>query len=229
MDLIAYFRVSTQRQGQSGLGLEAQRQRVQELAASRGDRIIAEFTETESGRKNDRQKLAEAMAMAMARDTGAAIAVAKLDRLARDAEFVLRLSREASVNGMGGFLFCDLPEIDATTSAGRMMLTVMASVAEFEARRISERTIDALAAARARGQALGAENPQVAAANGRRASAAAAYARKLAPLVLPMRERGDSLRTIAEALTAAGTATTEGGTATKWSDNGVKRLLQRLS
>lgn len=226
MDLIAYYRVSTQRQGQSGLGLEAQRQRVQELAARRDERIVAEFTETESGRKNDRQQLAAAMDLARA--TGAGIVVAKLDRLARDAEFVLRLSREASSNGMGGFLFCDLPEIDATTSAGRMILSVMASMAEFEARRISERTTDALTAARARGQALGAENPQVAASNGRRAAAAVAYARKLAPIVLPMRERGDSLRTIAEALTASGTATTEGGTASRWSDNGVKRLLARL-
>ena len=226
MDLIAYFRVSTQRQGESGLGLDAQRQRVQELAARRGCQIIAEFVEVESGRKNDRVQLAEAMELA--RKTGSGIVVAKLDRLARDCEFVLRLSREASMNGMGGFLFCDLPEIDATTSAGRMILSVMASMAEFEAKRISERTTDALAAAKARGQALGAENPKVAAANDRKAAAAAAYAKQLSPIVLPMRERGDSLRTIAEALTASGITTTATGSATKWSDNGVKRLLQRL-
>ena len=226
MKLIAYYRVSTQRQGQSGLGLEAQRSRVMEMAAARQAEVVAEFTETESGRKNDRPQLQAAMAMA--RETGAAIAVAKLDRLARDAEFVLRLSNEAQANGMGGFLFADLPEIDATSSAGRMMLTVMASVAEFEARRISERTTDALQAAKDRGQALGAQNPAVAAANSAKAAKAVAYAKKLAPLVLPMRERGDSLRTIAEALTAAGTPTTESGAATKWSGNGVKRLLARL-
>ena len=68
------------------------------------------------------------------------IAVAKIDRLARDAGFVLKLANEAEKNGMGGFVCCDLPDIDATTSAGRMLLTMMASVAEFEARRISERT-----------------------------------------------------------------------------------------
>lgn len=226
MQLIAYYRVSTQRQGQSGLGLEAQRQRVQELAAGRGCELITEFTEVESGRKSNRPELARAMALA--RQTGAAIVVAKLDRLARDAEFVLRLSREASENGMGGFLFADLPEIDATSSAGRMMLTVMASVAEFEARRISERTIDALAAAKAQGKALGAKHASVAAANSKRSAEAVAYAKQLAPIVLPMRERGDSLATIAAALTEAGTATTKGGTATKWSDNGVKRLLSRL-
>ena len=183
MKLIAYYRVSTQRQGQSGLGLEAQQSRVREMAAARNAEVVAEFTETESGRKNDRPQLQAAM------------------NLARDAEFVLRLSSEAQANGMGGFLFADLPEIDATSSAGRMMLTVMASVAEFEARRISERTTDALQAAKRRGQALGAQNPAVAAANSAKAAKAVAYAKKLTPLVLPMREQGDSLRTIAEALT----------------------------
>lgn len=85
-----------------------------------------------------------------------------------------------------------------------------------------------LAASKARGQQLGSKHPAVAEANSKRSAEATAYAKQLAPIVLPMRERGDSLATIAAALTEAGTATTKGGTATKWSDNGVKRLLSRL-
>jgi DNA invertase Pin-like site-specific DNA recombinase len=113
--LLAYYRVSIDRQGQCVLGLDAQRLRIQQMAADRG-----------------------------------VVAVAKLDRLARDAEHVLRLSREAEANGLAGFLFCDLPEIVATTSARRLFLYVKASVAEFESRRISERTREAMAQARAR-------------------------------------------------------------------------------
>lgn len=154
---LAYYRVSTDSQGHSGLGLEAQRGKVEAMAAERGAVIAAEFVEVESGRKNDRPQLA--VALAQARAEKAVIAVAKIDRLARDAGLVLKLANEAEKNGMGGFVFCDLPDIDATTSAGRMVLTMMASVAEFEARRISERTKEALAAAKARGVRLGEYRP----------------------------------------------------------------------
>ncbi len=223
VQFISYIRVSTARQGQSGLGLDAQRAKVIEIVNARGGEIIAEFREVESGRKNHRPQLAAAMAEA--RRTGAAVIVAKLDRLARDAEFVLRLSREASANGMGGFLFCDLPEVDATTATGRMVLTVMASVAEFEARRISERTRDALQAAKAKGTALGAHIPAVAQCNAERAAEALQRAQELAPIILPMRQRGDSFRTIAEALTASKLAAPRGG---RWNENTVKRTLARL-
>ena len=128
------------------------------MAAERRAEVAAEFVEVESGRKVDRPELAKALAEA--RRLGAAVAVAKLDRIARDAELVLRLSREAEANGMAGFLFCDLPDIDATTAAaGRMVLSVMASVADFEERRVSERTKDALVAAKARGVQLGGKRP----------------------------------------------------------------------
>lgn len=128
-----------------------------QLAAERGALVVAEFIEVESGRKSDRPQLAAALAEA--RKQKAAIAVAKLDRSARDAELILRLSREAEANGMGGILFCDLPDIDATTAAGRLILGVMGSVAEFESSRISERIKDALAAVKARGVKLGGLRP----------------------------------------------------------------------
>jgi DNA invertase Pin-like site-specific DNA recombinase len=223
-DLIAYYRVSTARQGQSGLGLEAQRAKVEQLAVQRGTTVVAEFIEVESGRKNDRPQLAAALAEA--RKRGAAIAVAKLDRIARDAEFVLRLSREAASNGMGGFLFCDLPDIDATTAAGRMVLSVMASVAEFEARRISERTRDALAAAKDRGVKLGGIRPNTIKRNDAAKEKAIAEAEALRPLLTALQAQGASLREMAAALAGGGRTTRNGQ---PLSPSTVKLQLQRLA
>ncbi len=202
MKLIAYYRVSTARQGESGLGLEAQRSKVEALAAERGAVVVSEYVEVESGRKADRPKLAAAMAEA--RKTGAVVAVAKLDRLARDAELVLRLSREAEKNGFGGLLFADLPECDCTTAAGRLLLSLMASVAEFEGRRISERTKEALAAAKARGVKLGGIRDNTITRNLAAQSKATADAETLRPLLVPMIAAGYSLRQMSEALAAAG-------------------------
>jgi DNA invertase Pin-like site-specific DNA recombinase len=223
MELISYLRVSTARQGNSGLGLEAQRAKVQELAAGRGGVLVAEFVEVESGRKNERPQLA--LALAEARRTGAAIVVAKLDRLARDAEFVLRLSREAAANGMGGFLFADLPDVDATTSTGRMVLTVMASVAEFEAARISERTKEALAAAKARGVKLGGDRGQLAKANAAAKQQATEAAEKLRSLFELMVKGEYSYRRMSDELAKVGHLTSKGS---KLSPTQVKRYLLRL-
>ena len=223
LQLVAYYRVSTVRQGQSGLGLEAQRAKVQQLAAERGAAVVAEFVEVESGRKADRPQLAAALQEA--RRLGAVVAVAKIDRLARDAEFVLRLSREAERNGMGGFLFCDLPDIDATTSAGRMVLTMMASVAEFEARRISERTRDALAAAKARGVKLGGLRPNTLTRNDAAREKATAEAEKLRGVLAPMAAAGLSLRQMSAALAGAGKVNRKGAPLAAVQ---VARLLDRL-
>jgi DNA invertase Pin-like site-specific DNA recombinase len=223
LQLIAYYRVSTARQGESGLGLEAQRAKVQQMAAERSGAVVAEFVEVESGRKADRPQLAAALAEA--RKRGAVVAVAKIDRLARDAEFVLRLSREAERNGMGGFLFCDLPDVDATTAAGRMVLTMMASVAEFEARRISERTRDALAAAKARGVKLGGLRPGTITRNDAARLQATAGSERLRRLLAPMHAEGASLRAMAEALAGLGITTASGR---PLSPSGVKNHLGRL-
>ncbi len=223
MQLIAYYRVSTARQGDSGLGLEAQRAKVQQLAAERGAEAVAEFVEVESGRKADRPQLAAALAEA--RRLKAVIAVAKLDRIARDAELLLRLTREATANGMGGFLFCDLPDVDATTAAGRMVLTVMASVAEFEARRISERTKEALAAAKQRGVKLGGVRPGTIKSNEAAKVKADRDAEQLRPILEAMAAKGATLREMASALAGAGRTTRNGQTL---SATQVKRLLDRL-
>jgi DNA invertase Pin-like site-specific DNA recombinase len=223
VQLIAYYRVSTARQGESGLGLEAQRAKVEQLAAERGAEVVAEFTEVESGRNADRPQLAAALAAA--RKLGAVVAVAKLDRIARDAELVLRLSREAAANGMGGFLFADLPDVDATTAAGRMVLTVMASVAEFESRRISERTREALAAAKERGVKLGGLRPNTLTRNDAARERAQAGAERLRPLLAALQAQGLSLRQMSAALAAGGTTTAKGQ---PLSPSAVKLQLERL-
>jgi DNA invertase Pin-like site-specific DNA recombinase len=223
VDLIAYVRVSTTRQGDSGLGLEAQRARVLQLAEARGARVVAWFTEIESGRKADRPKLAEAMAEA--RKRGAVVAVAKLDRLARDAELVLKLAREAERNGFGGLLFADLPEIDATTAAGRMVLSVMASVAEFESRRIGERTREALASAKARGRKLGGLRPSTLKRNDQARDAAAAASEKLRRTLEALQRDGASYRAMAQALFDIGHT---GRTGEPLSPSQIRRHLQRL-
>ena len=223
MELIAYYRVSTTRPGESGLGLEAQQVKVEQMARERGAVVVAEFVEVESGRKADRPQLAAALVEA--RKRGAVVCVAKMDRLARDAEFVLRLSREAQQNGHG-FLFCDLPEIDATTAAGRMVLTMMAGVAEFESRRIGERTRDALAAAKARGAKLGGLRANTLLRNDAARDRANGEAEKLRGVLAPMVASGMSLRQMGAALAGAGKRNRKGEPLAAIQ---VSRILSRLA
>ena len=220
---LAYYRVSTDRQGSSGLGLEAQQIKVEAMASERGAVIAAEFMEVESGRKDDRPQLTAALAQARAEQ--AVIAVAKIDRLARDAGFVLKLANEAEKNGMGGFVFCDLPDIDATTSAGRMVLTMMASVAEFEARRISERTKEALAAAKARGVRLGGYREGAAEKSSERKQKAITEAESLRGVLEPMVRAGLSYRVMADALAGVGKLSRTGR---PLAPAQIGRILQRL-
>jgi DNA invertase Pin-like site-specific DNA recombinase len=140
---ISYLRVSTEKQGQSGLGLEAQRESVSEYLNGGSWELVAELVEVESGKKTNREKLNEALNLCKAYD--ATLVVAKLDRLARDAHFLLGLQK-AGVK----FVAADNPQ------ANNMTVGILAVVAEQEREAISQRTKAALAAAKARGQVLGA-------------------------------------------------------------------------
>jgi len=139
MSYVAYYRCSTERQGRSGLGLDAQREAVR---ACIGKEPEHSFTEVESGKRGDRPELAKALDLAEL--THSTLIVAKLDRLSRNAAFLLRLL-ESKVK----IVFADMPE------ANRMVIGVMAMLAEWEGAQISKRTKDALAAAKARGKQLG--------------------------------------------------------------------------
>jgi DNA invertase Pin-like site-specific DNA recombinase len=139
---VAYLRVSTVRQGESGLGLEAQRVTVEAFARQHAGAIVASFVEIETGKRSDRPELAKALEAA--RKGKATLLIAKLDRLARNVAFIANLM-DAGVD----FVACDQP------FASRLTLHILAAVAEDEAHRISERTKAALQAAKARGRKLG--------------------------------------------------------------------------
>ena len=144
--LVSYLRVSTKKQGQSGLGLEAQRAAVAEYAAKEGCKVVAEYVEVESGKKAARPELAKALNHCRA--AKACLVVAKLDRLSRNVAFLSGLM-EAGVD----FVACDNP------TANKFTVHILAAVAEQEAKAISERTRVALAAAKKRGVLLGSARP----------------------------------------------------------------------
>jgi DNA invertase Pin-like site-specific DNA recombinase len=141
MKYIAYYRVSTQKQGRSGLGLDDQREMVRRFLRE-GEELVSEFTEIESGRKKERPQLKAAIDAA--KQHRARLLIAKLDRLSRNASFVMTL-RDAEVD----FVACDLPDANTLT------IGIMASFAQHEAEQISKRTRAALAQKKARGFQLG--------------------------------------------------------------------------
>jgi DNA invertase Pin-like site-specific DNA recombinase len=222
---VAYYRVSTARQGRSGLGVEAQREAVAAYLDGGRWRIVAEFTEVESGVRADRPELDKALAAA--RLHKAALVVAKVDRLTRSVAFLSRLL-EAGVD----VRFCDLPQIEGPT--GRFMLQQLVAVAELEAGLISARTKAALAQAKRRGVKLGgfregARLTAKARARGRavRQAKADARAADIGPTIEEIRQTGIvSLASIAAALNDRGIPTPRGGS--QWSAVQVGRILERL-
>ncbi|GAA0574706.1 recombinase family protein [Craurococcus roseus] len=221
---VAYFRVSTERQGRSGLGLDAQREAVARHVAGCGGEVVAAFEEVESGKRSDRPQLAAALAACRARR--ATLLIAKLDRLARNARFLLGV---VEGSGEGGVVFCDLPTVPPGP-VGKFLVTQMAAVAELEAGLISQRTRAALAAAKARGVVLG--NPRLRAGTPEQAYIAAAAksaqaqarAADVAPYIDAARRAGAAtLRELAAALTARGVPTPAGGR--DWHPMQVKRVV----
>jgi DNA invertase Pin-like site-specific DNA recombinase len=215
---VAYYRVSTQRQGRSGLGLEAQQQAVRDYLNGGDWRLIEEIVEVESGKRNDRPKLAEALKLC--RLHGATLIIAKLDRLARNVAFISNLM-ESGVD----FHAVDFPQ------ANRLTVYILAAVAEHEAKAISERTKAALAAAKRRGVKLGGFRG-VAPTKAMRKAASAALAKRadaraadLAPTIAELQAAGaTSLRAIAAGLNGRRIPTAKGG---EWSAVQVARVLER--
>jgi DNA invertase Pin-like site-specific DNA recombinase len=218
---IAYHRVSTAQQGRSGLGLEAQRKTVADYLNGGAWTQVAEYTEVESGKRADRPELMKALAACRAHRV--VLVIAKLDRLSRNAAFLLNL-RDAGIE----FVAADMP------GANRLTVGIMALVAEEEARMISARTKAALAAAKARGTALGgaragaAERARQVAGKGTAAAQAAAitFARDMKPILLECLAAGIiGQRAIARELNRRGVPSRRGGT---WSHVQAGALLRQL-
>jgi DNA invertase Pin-like site-specific DNA recombinase len=221
---VCYYRVSTSRQGRSGLGLEAQREAVKTYLNGGNWMIVDEYTEVESGKNSDRPALEKALAAA--RLHRASLVVSKVDRLTRSVAFLSRLL-EAGVD----VRFADLPQIEGAT--GRFMLQQMVAVAELEAGLISDRTKKALAAAKRRGVKLGGNRGVMPGAKMQRASREALQARAearaadIAPVIAELQASGAaSLRAIADGLNARKIPTARGNG--EWSAVQVQRVLERL-
>jgi DNA invertase Pin-like site-specific DNA recombinase len=218
---VSYVRVSTQRQGASGLGLDAQKKAVADFLAARpGSTLVAEFVEVETGSANDRVELASALHMCKL--TGATLLIAKLDRLSRNAVFLMSLQEAGTA-----FTCCDMPE------ANEMVIGIMAVMAQHERKMIAARTKAALAAAKAKGRVLGSpanlRNQEVGRVNGReqQRKAAERRAESLKPIIEDIRRAGHtSLKAIAAELAARQIKTPRGG---EWGIGQVANVLKRLA
>lgn len=224
MKLVAYHRVSTKKQQASGLGLEAQEQAIRTYVEAHPLAVVlASFTEVESGRKDDRPELEEALKLAQA--TGSTLIIAKLDRLSRSVSFLGKLQEDGVK-----FLAVDMPE------ANEFTVNIMAAVARQEAQAISRRTKEALAAAKARGVKLG--NPNGAAAllragHGNKYGVKKAienadrYASRMKPFIEQITASGiTTLRAIGAELERQHFETRSGKK--QWQANTVRNLLRRI-
>ena len=217
---VAYHRVSTAKQGRSGLGLEAQRAAVAAYLNGGSWDLISEFTEVESGKNTERPELQKALEFAEL--TNATLVVAKLDRLSRDAEFLHRLLKHRV-----RICFADMPFAD------KVIIGVMASLAEWEREQISKRTKAALSVAKARGRNVGGDRGNLAAVYRKglqrsveaRSAASSDRADKIRPHIEQAKAEGhSSLREIAGYLNAKGITTSRGK---EWQPSQVQRIIRR--
>lgn len=219
MQIVSYLRVSTARQGVSGLGLEAQRAAVAAFTAASSHSLVAEFVEVESGSKNARPQLTAALAAC--RLHRATLVIAKLDRLARNVAFIANL-----MDGGVEFVACDLPH------ANRLTLHLLAAIAEHEREMISQRTRAALQAAKARGVKLGNPNGAAALLDGCRAAAgasvaarqarAAQHAAAVGPMLFELLAAGLNSRELASDLNRRAVPSPTGGA---WYEGQVRRTV----
>ncbi|CCM78040.1 recombinase family protein [Rhizobium mesoamericanum] len=220
---VSYRRVSTEEQGKSGLGLEAQQRDIDLFLANYSEvpyEVVGEFVEEASGADGDRPELAKALDLV--RKTGAELLVAKLDRLSRKMSFISGLMDDRKVK----LRVASMPHAD------KFQLHIYAALAEQEREFISKRTKDALAAAKARGVKLGGRRRK---ADGTWAldkrieglkTRADADAARVIGFIKPLRDAGKSLREIVTALDSAGLATARGG---RWTAKQVSRVLERAT
>lgn len=210
---ITYYRVSTDRQGKSGLGLEAQQEAVSRFAIQEGYEVAAEFTEIESGKKNQRPELLAALEQC--KKQRAILIIAKLDRLGRNVAFISNLM-ESRVE----FKAVDNPH------ANKLMVHLLAAFAEHEREQISTRTKDALGAAKRRGVQLGKHGKEVLSEQNR--EAADAFAERMRPIIETLRAQGfTTIRAIRDELNRQGIATAR-DSGEVWHVRTVHAILQRI-
>ena len=212
---VSYYRVSTDKQGRSGLGLDAQKEAVQQRLNGGRWQIAGEFIEVESGKRAKRPQLDAALAAC--RKHKAKLIVAKLDRLSRNVGFIHKL-----IGSKVEVLFADLPELNG--AMGKFMLITMANVAELEAGLISERTKAALKAAKARGVKLGRHGAEVLAPKYR--NEARLRAKQLEPIIRELEEKGYSTNRIAKELNDRKVPTPRRG---RWDHSSVRNVMKRLA
>lgn len=218
MKYVVYYRVSTDKQGQSGLGLEAQQQQVQKFLESKPDaEVLCEYKEVDSGKKVAREQLGNAVAHA--KKAKAVLLVAKLDRVARNVKLFLELLDQVQIE------FTDLPALSNGSSDSRLVLTQLAAFAEWEAAKISERTKAALAAKKARGEPMGVKGKEnIKATNGKRKEQADEFARENADMLFGLKNKPMSQREMVAYLNQLGVKSPRGK---EWRLNSLQNVLRR--